>query len=147
MVMDAYDRVGSRFRVGPDGIENPLLHLRIGTLNCVQFNGIFKDPGINRRNCSASHSDPVIISSQQNYNITFDRDGLFRIFLFTVADSPRQHDNLVETKDLSMLLVFESEQASTDQGLSEFITKIAGPVGSLDQNFLRGLVEPGPFRY
>ena len=39
--------------------------------------------------------------------------------------------------------MFKSEQASTDQGLSEFISKITGPVGGLDEDLFRGLVEPG----
>ena len=41
--------------------------------------------------------------------------------------------------------MFKGEQASADQGLTEFVPEITGAVGGLDQDLFRGLVEPGPF--
>ena len=46
MVVDTYNRVESSFGHGPDRIVNPLLHFRVGTLNGIQLNSIFKFSGI-----------------------------------------------------------------------------------------------------
>ncbi len=145
MVMDGNDRVFIMFHHGTDGIHGPFLHFGVRTLYGIELNGIGEFTCGNRRNRSATHPNTVIVTSQHNHFIAGCRCIFQAIGFFAKTNPSCQHDNFVVGKSFLIFGMLEGKQGTTDQGLAEFIAKIAGTIGGLDQDLIRCLVQPGSF--
>ena len=142
MVVDGDNGILFRFGHRPDGIGNTFLHLGIGSLHGIQFYGMAEFARSHRRDSTATHSDTVIITAQNNNDVTFFRLSFLCILRFGKSDTTGQHDYLIKAIGFITLLMLKCQQTAVDQRLPEFITKIGSPVGGFDQDFFRSMVEP-----
>jgi len=130
------------FGHGPEGIVNPLLHLGIGTLYCIELYGAVIGSGINRRDSPSAHSDPVIVAAEEHDQVTLFRCILGAVGFFPEADSARKHYHLVKAVALHVSEVFEGQHRAADKRLTELVPEVARAIGSLDQYLFRCLVKP-----
>ena len=149
MVVDRNDRVVVHFAEGSDGIVVSLLHLGVGPLDCVEFYLVAVLPCIYAAYSSASHSYAVVVAAKQYKLVTFLRNLLGCVGFLCVSNSAGQHYDLVVSElrivflnTLLLFGMFKGEQGSADNGLAEFVSEVAGSVGSLCQYFFRALIQP-----
>jgi len=119
------------------------LHLGVGPLHSIQFYGITEFPGSYRRNSTATHADPVIISAQEHDLISFAGFFLLGIFQAGITHTASLHDHLVVPVLPVFFPVFKTQKRSANERLSELVPVIAGPVGGFCQDIFRGVVHPG----
>ncbi len=142
MVMNRDYRIVVAFSHGTNHVRYTFLHLRIGTLHGIELDSIGILSGFDRRYGTATHADAVVVTAHHDNLLTGLRSALKRILAFAKTYAAGQHDYLVVTIFLFVLLMFKGEQRTANQRLSELVAEIAGAVRSLDKNLLRSLVEP-----
>ena len=145
VVVDGNDRVVIEFRQCTDYICGTLLHFRVGTLNGVQFDAGGVLAGFHGGNGAATHSDAVIVTTQQHHFLAHFGITFQCIDFFAETDTAGQHDDFIVSEFFRVLSMFKRKQRTTNKRLTKFVAEIAGSVGSLDQNLFGRLVQPGAF--
>ena len=142
MVVDGDNGVFIRLSHGPDGVGHTFLHLGIGPLYGIQFDGMAELARGHRRNGTATHADAVVVAPQNDDDVPLFGLPFLCIFGFGKTDTACQHDHFVVAVSFIALLMFECQQAAIDQRLSEFVAEVGGTIGSFDQYFFRIMIEP-----
>ena len=141
MVMDAADGVAVALSHRTDDVAHALLHFGVGTLHGVQLDGVAVLARIDTRHGAATHTDAVVVATQHDDDVALFGFQLLGILHLGEADAAGQHDDLVVAKGF-LFAMFESQQTTVDKGLAELIAEVGGAVGGLDEDLLRGLIEP-----
>ena len=143
MVVDTHDRIHIFLAEGTHQVVGTLLHLRVSTLNGIQLNTIAVATCIDGRHRTATESDAVVITTDDDHLITLLGLLLQTVALGTITHTTSQHDDLVVSVFCIIgFLMLEGQYGTADQRLTELITEITGTIRSLDQNLFRGLVQP-----
>ena len=143
MVVDRYNGVGVFLTEGTDEIIGAFLHLWVGTLDSVQLNTVAITAGIYGGYTTATQSDAVVVTTDDDNLITLLGLFLQTVTLGTVTDTSGKHDDFViGVLGVVLLLVLEGEHRTADQWLSELITEVGGTIRCLDQYLLGSLVQP-----
>ena len=144
VVVDGDYGVALLFAEGAHHVVGTLLHLRIGALHGVQLNAAAVATGVNRRYRATAQADAVVVTAQYHHLFASLGCALQAVAARAVAHATGQHDDFIVAikRFIGVLLVLEGEHRATDQRLAELVAEVAGTVRGLDQNLLRGLVEP-----
>ena len=141
VVVDAADRIMVALSHGTNDVAHALLHLGVGTLHGIQLDGVAVLACIHTRHGSTTHTNAVVVTAENDDNIAFFGFQLLGILYLGKANAARQHDDLVVAKRF-FLFMFKGQQAAVDEGLAELVAKVRGSVRGLDEDLLRGLIEP-----
>ena len=144
VVMNRDDRVVVTFAKRTHHVVGTLLHLRVGTLHCIELDGTGILTSVDRRNGATTHTDAVVVATDEDNLLAWLWLTLERIAQVAVTHTAGKHDHLVETilDWLRWLTVLESEERTADERLAKLVTEIARSVRCLDEHLLRSLVEP-----
>ena len=142
VVVDADDGVDIFLAERAHQVVGALLHLGISALHSVQLYAAAVATRIDTRHRAAAQTDAVVVTTHHDNLITLLRGALQAVTLCAVAYATCQHDDLVVTVLLPILLMLEGEDRARDERLAELVTEVAGTIRSLDKNLLRCLVEP-----
>src|SRR5690606_24197834 len=93
----------------PNGICCPLLHLGVASLDGVELNSAMEFTCISRRNRCASHTNSIVLTSENNNFITLNRFSFNGLASFGIADSASEHNHFIETKLSGVFLVFKGQ--------------------------------------
>ena len=127
-------------------VVGTFLHFGVGTLYGIQFDTAAVTTGIYRRYGTATQSDTIIVSTDDDYFVSCFRSTFEAVTLCAVAYTARKHDNFVVAINFVVFRVFESQYRAADQRLAELVTEVGSTVGCLDQNLFRSLVQPFAYR-
>ena len=109
----------------------------------VQLNTTAVAPRVDARHGTAAKSDAVVVTTN-NDNLVALLGRAFQAVAFrTIAYAACQHNNLVVTVLLAVLLVLKGEHRACDERLTELIAEVAGAVRGFDEDLFGCLVEPG----
>ena len=147
MVVNRHDGVVVVFCQGANHVCHALLHFGVGALHGVKFNGIVILPGVDARHSAAAHADAVVVTTHQHHFFTGFRRSLNGIALVSKPYAAGKHNHLVVCQLAFGFFVFEGEERAADEGLTEFVTEIAGTIGGFDEDFFRRLVKPWAWRH
>ena len=142
VVVDRDDGVVVLLAHGTDSVVGTLLHFGIRALDSVQLDIALILTCCHARYCATTHTDTVVVATEQNDLITSRRLIFQAVDLATIADTSGLHNHLVVTELLALLAVLEGEQRTADQRLTELVTEVACTIRCLDQNVGRSLIEP-----
>ena len=144
VVMDRDNRVVVAFAERTHHVVGTLLHLRVGTLHCIELDGTGILTSVDRRNGATTHTDAVVVTTDEDDLLAWLWLTLERIAQVAVTYTAGKHDHLVETilDWLRWLTVLESEERTADERLTELVTEVARTVRCLDEHLLWCLVEP-----
>ena len=127
VVVDAADRVAVAFGHSTDDIAHALLHLRIGTLHSIQLDGVAVLACIDARHGTATHTNTIVVATENNDNIALFGFQLLGILYLSKADATCEHDDLVVAQCL-FLTMLKGQQTAVDERLSELVAKVGGSV-------------------
>ena len=142
MIVDRDDGVTFGLGDGTDHVGRPFLHLRIGTLHGIQLDTACILSRIDRRDSASTHTDAVIITSDDHHFFLRLRITFEGVAFVGIAHTSGQHDDFVVCIFLLVLGVLESEQRPADQRLSELIPEIGSAVRCFDQDLFGRLIQP-----
>src|SRR5690606_19727410 len=145
MVVDRDNRVVWAFGHRPNDVSHSFLHFGVGPLDGVEFYGIAELTRVNRGNCTATHSDPIIVPAHNDHLIALGRRIFQAVLAAGEAHTASLHNDLVKAVLFSTFLVLKSQYTTTDQGLAKLVSKIAGSIRGFDQDVHGGLIKPFPF--
>ena len=123
-------------------VVGTLLHLRVGTLNSVQLDTVAVTTCIYRRNRTATETYAIVITTYYDHLVALLWLALFIVTLLAVAYTTSEHDYLVVSILLAVLLVLESKHRTGDERLTELVTEVRSTVRCFDEDLLRSLIEP-----
>ena len=109
MVVDADYRVLVVLNECTNQVVSTLLHLRVGTLNSVQLDAVAVTTCIYRRNRTATETDAIVITTYYDHLVALLWLALLIVTLLAVAYTTSEHDYLVVSILLAVLLVLESK--------------------------------------
>ena len=142
VVVDAHHGVHVFFAKRTNEVGGAFLHFGVGALHGVEFDGAGIASRIYGRNGTAAESDAIVVTADNNDLVAFLRFALEAVATSAVADTARQHDDLVVAILLSVLLMLKGEERAGDEGLSELVAEVGSTVGGFDENLLGRLIEP-----
>ncbi len=142
VVVDGDDGVGVALDQGAYGVQDALLHLRVGALDGVELNLVAIFAGVDARDGAAAHADAVVVAAEQDHVLAF-RGGLLEgVAPLGEAHAAGHHDDLVVGQRAPALLVLVGQERAAYHGLPELVAEVAGAVRGLDEDLGGGLVEP-----
>ena len=144
MVVDRYHGVLGSFGQCPDKIVGTLLHLRIGTLNGIQFYAVGIATGVYGGDTAAAETNSIVVATHNNHLITFPRCAFQAVSPRAIAYASGQHNHLIIGVFFGIFAVFKRQYGAGNQRLSELIAKVAGAIRGLDEYLFGCLVEPQP---
>ncbi len=142
VVVDADNGVDVLLAEGSYEVVGAFLHFRVGALHGIQFDAIGVSSGINGGDGAAAEADAVVVATYDNNFVALLGLLLEAVALGAVTDAAGEHYDLVVGIFLVALLVLESEYRAADEGLTELVAEVGCPVGGLDEDLFRCLVEP-----
>ncbi len=142
VVVYGHNGILSAFCQSPYGIVHPLLHFRIGTLHSIHFHGMVHLSRSHRRSGSSSHPYSVIVTSQQDYLISFFRHSLMGIFQAGKTNASGLHDDFVIPQVIRPLNVFKTQERTANKRMTKFVTVRRCPVRSTCKNLFRAVIRP-----
>ena len=66
MIVDTNNRIHILLAKSANEVVCTLLHLRVGTLNCVQLNTIAVTTSVNRRYRTTTETDAIVVTTYDN---------------------------------------------------------------------------------
>ncbi|MPM18337.1 hypothetical protein SDC9_64746 [bioreactor metagenome] len=126
--MNRHNRIHFCFCQRTNYIGHTLLHFGIGTLHGVQFHCVVIMTCIHRRHSATTHTDAIIITTHHHDLLSYFGRTFQGIFAITETDTTGQHDNLVVAIFLIIFLVFKSQQRTTNERLTKFVTEVGSSV-------------------
>ena len=144
VVMDGDDRIVFTLRERADDVLDTLLHLGVGALYGVELNSAGILPRIHRADGTTTHTDAVVVTTEQDDLFARLGSALLCIAAAGVADTTSEHDDLVEAvgRFTSLAFVLEGQHRATDERLTELIPEVARTIGCLREDLTGRLVEP-----
>ena len=142
MVVDTNHWVLVILNEGTNQVVGTLLHLRVGTLNGVELDTVAVSTGIYRRYTTTTKTDAIVITTYYNHLVALLRLTFLIVTLLAVAHATSEHDHLVVSILLTVLLVLECKHRTRDQWLTELVTEVRSTIRCFDQDLLRSLIEP-----
>ena len=142
VVVDGNNWIYIHFAQSTDSIVGTFLHFWVASLNGVQLNCVVVFACGNRRNCATAHTDAVVVTTKQ-HNLVANFWRVFQtVVLLCVANTASHHYYFVEAVFLIVFKMFERQDATADERLTEFVTEITCSVRCLDKNVFWRLVKP-----
>ena len=128
-------------------VVGPFLHFGVCTLYGVQFDAAAVASGLHGTYRASAESDAVVFTTHHHNLVAGLRFALQAVALGTVSHTAGKHDHLVVVVAFAslFLVVFEGQDGTADEGLSEFVSEVRSTVRGLDENLFGSLVEPGAF--
>ena len=144
VVVDGDDRIVFTLRECADDVLDTLLHLGVGALYGVELNSAGILPRIHRADGTTTHTDAVVVTTEQDDLFARLGSALLCIAAAGVADTTSEHDDLVEAvgRFASLAFVLEGQHRATDEWLTELIPEVARTIGCLREDLTGRLVEP-----
>ena len=133
-------RIGVTFAERTYDIGHTFLHLGVCSLYGIKLNGIGILACSNRRHCTATHADTIIVASHHNDTFAAMRMALDRITGSGVPYPSGQHHNLVVGILNAIVRILKCEYRPTYQRLTVLIAEVTGTIAGLNQYFGRRLI-------
>ena len=105
-------------------VVGTFLHLRVGTLNSVQFDTVAVTACIYRRNRTTTKTDAIVVTTYYDNLVALLWLTLLIVTLLAVAYTTSKHDNLIVCILLTILLVLECKHRTGDERLTELVTEV-----------------------
>lgn len=107
VVVDGNDGVLVQLTQCTDDVSRSLLHFGVGALYSVQFNAGMVLAGIDRRHGTTTHTDAVVIATQQHHFMSGLGFTLKGVYFLAKAYTAGQHNDLVVGEFLVVFSVFK----------------------------------------
>src|SRR5574344_766646 len=146
MVVYTDNRVYVFFAECADQIVCTFLHFRIGTLDSVQFDTIRISACIYAGNRTTTETYTIVVTTYDNNLVACLRFFLQTVTFCSITYTTGKHDDLVVSISFFTFFVFESENRTCNQRLTELVTEIGSTIRCLDQYLFRSLVQPFAYR-
>ena len=128
VVVDRYNWVFVFFAQCTYHVVSTFLHFCIGTLDSVQLDTRRVTSCFYRRNGTTTQTDAVVVTTHNYDLVSCFGATLQAVALCAVTHTTCQHDNLVVGIFFVVFFVFESQNRTTNQRLSELVTKVRSTV-------------------
>ena len=144
VVVDGDDGVVLALGERTDDVLDTLLHLGVGALDGIELDGTSILPCVHGADGAATHTDAVVVPTEQDDFFARLGSTLLRITAAGIAHATSEHNDLVEAVGRCGVLPFvlEGQHRTADEWLTELVPEVARPIGGLRQDLARSLVEP-----